>query len=268
MIKKLLIAGVVISLVVGCTAGLLLHRFLAWTNQPLATLGSEREMLFTLPSGQGVKQTAHVLEQEGLVSDALRFALLARIEKQDKSLKAGEYILSTAMSPRQILEQLVKGRVHLYRVTIPEGFTLIQISQTLSDAGLAPENDFLATALNPQTAKSLGIDADTLEGYIFPDTYFFPSGMDSMAIISAMVKQFRTAFTPQWQARAKELGMSVHEVVTLASIIEKETGAVEERPLISSVFHNRLKKGMRLETDPHGDLRHPRFRRQPQAQTP
>jgi UPF0755 protein len=96
----------------------------------------------------------------------------------------------------------------------------------------------------------MGITADTLEGYLFPDTYYFPSGLESKSIITAMVKQFRIAFKPEWQTRAEELGMSVHEVVTLASIIEKETGAPEERPLISSVFHNRLKKGMRLETDP------------------
>ncbi len=250
MLKKILIVGVVLILIAACAAGIVVHQFLAWSNRPLTTAEKGREMLFSLPAGQGVKQTARVLEQEGLVSDALRFALLARIEKQDKSLKAGEYVLSAAMSPRQILAQLVKGRVHLYRVTIPEGFTLVQIAGAVADAGLAPENKFLSTARDPQTAKALGIDADTLEGYLFPDTYFFPSGLDSTTIISAMVKQFRIAFTPKWRERAKALGMSVHEVVTLASIIEKETGAAEERPLISSVFHNRLKKGMRLETDP------------------
>jgi UPF0755 protein len=110
--------------------------------------------------------------------------------------------------------------------------------------------NFLDAATDPETVRGQGIEADTLEGYLFPDTYYFPRGLDSATIIATMVKQFRAAFKPAWEQQAEALGMTVHEVVTLASIIEKETGAPEERPLIASVFHNRLKKGMRLETDP------------------
>jgi UPF0755 protein len=231
-----------------CAAGLLYLHFVKWTDQPA---GSEKmEKIFTIVQGQGLRQTAASLEQEGLVSDALRFRLLARLEKKDKLIQAGEYFFSSAMTPKEILGQLVEGRVHLYRVTIPEGFTLTQIAAAVAGAGLAPEIAFLETTRNPSIAKQLGIDADTLEGYLFPDTYYFPKGLQSITIVIAMVKQFRAAFKPEWETRAKELGMSIHEVVTLASIIEKETGAPEERPLISSVFHNRLEKGMRLETDP------------------
>jgi UPF0755 protein len=248
MFKKLVIACICLIIIAFCGVGFLHHYLMSWADRAQTTAGQEK--LFTIPTGQGLRQTAQALEQEGLISDAMRFNILVRLEKQDKLLKAGEYFLSTAMTPKQILGQLVQGRVHLYRVTVPEGFNLVQIAGAVAAAGLAPEADFLAATRNPQLVKDLGIDADTLEGYLFPDTYYFPSGLQSKAIIATMVKQFQSAFKPEWKTRAGELEMNVHEVVTLASIIEKETGSPEERPLISSVFHNRLKKGMRLETDP------------------
>ena len=248
MLKKL--GFIVFSLIfVGiCTAGGLYMHLMAWADRPVGTAVLEK--LFTVSPGQGLKQTADALRQDGLVSDALRFTILARLDKKDKLLKAGEYFFSTAMTPREILGQMVEGRVHLYRLTIPEGYNLVQIAAAVSAAGLESEKNFIDAARNRESAQSLGLEADTLEGYLFPDTYYFPRGLDSATIIATMVKQFRAAFKPEWEQQAKAIGMTVHEVVTLASIIEKETGAPEERPLISSVFHNRLKKGMRLETDP------------------
>ena len=138
-----------------CAAGLLYLHFVKWTDQPA---GSEKmEKIFTIVQGQGLRQTAASLEQEGLVSDALRFRLLARLEKKDKLIQAGEYFFSSAMTPKEILGQLVEGRVHLYRVTIPEGFTLTQIAAAVAGAGLAPEIAFLQTTRNPSIAKQLGI---------------------------------------------------------------------------------------------------------------
>jgi UPF0755 protein len=248
MLKKL--GFVVFSLLFAgiCAAGVLYMHLMAWADRPVGT--PVQEKLFTVSPGQGLKQTADALGQDGLVSDALRFTILARLDKKEKLLKAGEYFFSTAMTPREILGQMVEGRVHLYRLTIPEGYNLVQIAAAVSAAGLESEKTFLEAARDRESARSLGIEADTLEGYLFPDTYYFPRGLDSATIIATMVKQFRAAYKPAWEQQANALGMTVHEVVTLASIIEKETGAPEERPLISSVFHNRLKKGMRLETDP------------------
>jgi UPF0755 protein len=231
-----------------CAAGVLYMHLMSWADRPVDKVAQEK--LFTISSGQGLKETAHALQREGLVSDAFRFTVLARLDKKDKLLKAGEYFFSTTMTPREILGQMVEGRVHLYRLTIPEGYNLVQIAAAVAAAGLESEKNFLDAARNPETIKQLAIEADTLEGYLFPDTYYFPRGLDSGTIIATMVKQFRAAFKPAWVQQAETLGMTVHEVVTLASIIEKETGAPEERPLIASVFHNRLKKGMRLETDP------------------
>ncbi|MDL2269602.1 endolytic transglycosylase MltG [Desulfosarcina sp. OttesenSCG-928-A07] len=237
----------VLTAVVGIGGAYL--NLMVWADLPL-TPGAGKDKVFTLFPGQGPKQAALSLEKEKLVSNAFRFVLLARIEGKDKKLKAGDYLLSTAMSPRKILDNMAKGRVYLHRVTIPEGYTLVQIADVVAAAGLSDAVQFLNTARDPEVVQKMGIVAETLEGYLFPDTYYFPRGLDPADILFTMVKRFRAAFTPEREARAKELGMTLHEVVTLASIVEKETGVPEERALVSSVFHNRLKKGMRLETDP------------------
>jgi UPF0755 protein len=105
-------------------------------------------------------------------------------------------------------------------------------------------------ASSPETARAFGIEASSLEGYLFPDTYLFPKGISNQVLIAKMVERFQEQFSLEWRQRAEALNMSIHEIVTLASIIEKETGDPSERPVIASVFHNRLKKGMRLESDP------------------
>ena len=249
-----------------CTVGLLYMHLMSWADRPAGTTSTEK--LFTITAGQGLRETAHALGREGLVSDALRFTILARLDQKDKLIKAGEYFFSTAMTPNQILGQMVEGRVHLYRLTIPEGFNLVQIAAAVSAAGLAPEKEFLAVARSPKTAQALNISAETMEGYLFPDTYYFPRGLDSYTIMATMVKQFEAAFKPEWHAQAKQIGLNVHEVVTLASIIEKETGAPEERPPdrfgVSQPIAKRHAPGNR----PHRHLRDPRFRRQHQAAPP
>jgi UPF0755 protein len=112
------------------------------------------------------------------------------------------------------------------------------------------ETEFISSATDSSFVREEGIDAETFEGYLFPDTYYFSKDVTSEKIISAMVKKFRSVFTSTYKEQAKKLGLSIHRAVTLASIIEKETGDPEERSVISSVFHNRLKKKMRLESDP------------------
>ncbi len=143
-----------------------------------------------------------------------------------------------------------KGWVRLHRLTIPEGLSILQIAALVQTSGLARAEDLVARALDPAYARLQQIPANTLEGYLFPETYFFPKTIGVEGILAAMLQRFRLNFPLEWEHRAAEMGLTVHEVVTLASIIEKETAEPSERPLISSVFHNRLKRGMRLETDP------------------
>ena len=176
--------------------------------------------------------------------------MLARLKGYDKQLKAGEYALAPSMPPIEILEKLVKGEVKLYKLTVPEGLSIHQIADIVAQEGFAKRAAFIQRATDADFARRHGIPAETFEGYLYPETYYFPKRVTTDTIISTMVKRFRLVFKPEWKERGKALGFSLHQVVTLASIIEKETGAPFERPLISSVFHNRLKKKMRLESDP------------------
>ena len=200
--------------------------------------------------GEGFTATTLKLKEMGIIQSPLKFKLLALIRGQDKRIKAGEYLFSSVMTPNHILNNLVSGKVQLHKFTVPEGYNLSQIASVVARAGFGTETAFLKAARNHHLAKKLGIEGETFEGYLFPDTYYFPKGETPEKIVSTMVKRFWTVFKPQWKDRANQCGLSIHQVVTLASIIEKETGAPSERPLISSVFHNRLKKRMRLESDP------------------
>jgi len=208
------------------------------------------EQTVSIAAGDSFKTATARLAGAGVIAHPGKFKMLARYRGDDKRLKAGEYVFSGKLSPEQVLDKLVKGEVKLYKITVPEGFNLDQIALLVREAGLAASDDFRDQARNPDLARALDIPAGTAEGYLFPDTYFFPKGATSRQVITTMVRRFHELFSDAWRKRAEQIGYSVHEVVTLASIIEKETGAPQERKLIASVFHNRLRKGMRLEADP------------------
>lgn len=212
--------------------------------------GQSQKKIITIKRGQSFAATTKYLYREGLIKSPFRFRLLARIKGADKRIQAGEYLLSSELSPNKILEAMVVGKVRLYKFTVPEGYNLKQIAEIISSAGFVTREEFLKAATDPIFVRQMNIPAETFEGYLFPDTYYFPKGASAPDLITAMVERLNSLFSEQWKKRAAEMGYSIHEVLTLASIIEKETGASFERPLISSVFHNRLRKGMRLETDP------------------
>jgi UPF0755 protein len=204
---------------------------------------------FDVPAGSTLREIADALEAEGLIRSALALRGLARWQGTAGRLHAGEYELSPAWSVRRLLEEMVEGRVVTYPVTLPEGITASEIAARLEQAGLVSAAEFLAVARDPELAAAFGVEGETLEGYLFPETYRMPHGLTARQIAKILVDEFHRA----WRAiepRARALGMSMHEVVTLASIVEKETGVGHERPLVASVFHNRLARGMRLESDP------------------
>lgn len=203
-----------------------------------------------IPAGQDFRTLAGRLRAAGLIRNPRKLRILARLGGFDRIIQTGEYELSASMAPRAILEALAGGKVRLHRLTIPEGFNLGQVADAVAGAGLAARDAFYAAATDPDFARQLDIPADSFEGYLFPDTYHFPRDTTPSKIITTMVGHFRSAVTPDWQLQLDTLGWTLHQVVILASIIEKETGTAAERAVISSVFHNRLKKGMRLESDP------------------
>jgi UPF0755 protein len=206
--------------------------------------------IFVVERGQKFIVTAEKLYKTGLIKHPLKFRALARLKRLDKRIQAGEYLLSPSMSPNIILKILAQGKVNLHKITIPEGWNIYQIAAIVEEAGFSEKDGFIQAATDSEFAHKKAIDGDTFEGYLFPDTYYFSKDETPRKIISSMVERFWTKFKPEWIIRAQELGFTTHQVVILASIIEKETGAAFERPLISSVFHNRIKRNMRLESDP------------------
>jgi UPF0755 protein len=248
ILKKFLFltAIIMVLIAVGVVAFFLhLHHY---AHTPASQKAEDR--VITISAGQLFSETTAALAKAHIINDPYKFKIIARLKGYDKKLQAGEYALSAAMSPIQILQKMVSGEVRLYRLTVPEGLNLYQIADLVDKAGLASKNDFIAAANSAEFANQQDLDADTFEGYLFPETYFFPKNIPVKKIISTMVSRFRQIFNLTWQQRAKQLGFTVHQVVILASIIEKETGTPFERPIISSVFHNRLNKKMRLESDP------------------
>jgi len=211
---------------------------------------SAKGKVFSIKPGQSLTVIAQNLETESIISSKTYFKLFTKYKKAGKKLQAGEYILSASKSPEQILEIFLKGKVKLYRITIPEGMNIIEIATLVETLNFCSKDEFIGLCHDKAFIVSLGISSISLEGYLFPDTYFFPGKTDCKTVITTMVAYFNTIFTKEWQEQAKSMGFSIDGIVTLASIIEKETGDAKERPLISSVFHNRLKKKMRLESDP------------------
>lgn len=221
------------------------HRALDLPAQP-----TEVHQVVEIPEGASFKETAGLLAQKGLIISPFWFRLLGKFQDAERKIKPGEYDLHTAMRPAEILNQLVSGRVIQYSVTIQEGFTARQIAKVLGATGIVKEADVARLVADPGFIKSLGIEAHTLEGYLFPDTYYFPKRARAEDVVKAMVSRFRQVYTPELQAQSAALKMTEVQVLTLASIIEKETGQDDERPLISAVFHNRLRKGVPLQSDP------------------
>jgi len=235
-----------LAVLAAIAAGVLLAG-LRWALSPADPAG--REVVFVVEPGQSVTSVASRLEAEGLVRDARVMRGLARWRGLENRLQVGEFALSAALTPEQILDTIVSGKVVVYEVTLPEGYTLIQIAARLAEAGLVEREAFVAVARDPATASELGVEGDSLEGYLYPETYRLPKGRSALETARVLVAQFLAVWS-EVLPLASAQGLSMQKVVTLASIIEKETGAPDERPLIASVFLNRIERGMRLETDP------------------
>ncbi len=201
--------------------------------------------------GMSFKAIANALQKEGIIRYRGYFEIIGRLQGISRKVRVGYYGMSTNMSLWEVLEALRKGRIIEYEVVIPEGYNLYQIGWTLSGTPLVSDpQQFIKLVKNKEYVRSLGIEADSLEGYLFPDTYFLPKGLKLEDIPKRMVLRYKTMFADSYRARADELGMTEQQVLTLASIIEKEAKVSSERKLISAVYHNRLKKGMRLQADP------------------
>lgn len=204
-----------------------------------------------IEKGDTLSDVANELKGLGAIKNERVFITSARIIGVQKRIKAGEYEITSEMSPKDILVLLLMGKVIEYSLIIPEGYNIFQISKLFSEKGLVDEGVFLELLRDEDFIASFSIDADILEGFLFPDTYNFNRGMGEKEIIGFMVERHFSIFSEEKDGVASEVesaDLSDYELLILASIIEKEAKAEDERPLVSAVFLNRLKKGMKLDS--------------------
>jgi len=213
--------------------------------------GSGAAARVVIPSGVTFRAAADSLRRVGLISSSRMFRLYARLSRKDRALKPGTYVLARNMSWGELIDALTEGRGMVHTFTIPEGYSIADMAATISSATGVPVDSLLAAARDTVLRQSVGaVGVPTLEGYLFPDTYTFPDGASARAIVNSLVRRFEDVWKPEWNVRLSALALTRHELVTLASIVEKEARRSEERPVIAAVYLNRLRRGMRLQADP------------------
>ena len=220
-----------------------------WVYNSIPAKKGGLDQIFLVKEGTALSEVAGDLEEKGIIKSRVLFISWTRLKGLSRKIKAGEYCLNSGMPPSKILYTLSKGAIATYPITIPEGFSRIQIGELLEENDLVDKDTFLSLTENEDIASRYGISGPDLEGYLYPDTYRFARGQSAISVIDTMIRRFFKVIEPL-KASFEAADMGMEEVVTLASIIEKETACAEERPIIASVFLNRLNKGMRLESDP------------------
>jgi UPF0755 protein len=237
-----------ISILFGCIFAIFVIYIAADFLSPLPI--GNKSMEIEIPRGSTFRQAVDILSKERLIRDKNFFLFLGRIYGMDRKIKAGYYSIQGPVSPFAIFRMLKKGQIIEYEITIVEGDSLREIGEKLSKKNIINKEDFKELSLDKEFLSSHKISAPTFEGYLFPDTYKVPKGMHPKEAISNMITRLREKYSGEMKVRTAEIGFSEREVLTLASIIEKEAVTDKERPLISAVYHNRLGKGIPLQADP------------------
>jgi UPF0755 protein len=222
-----------------------------WVRWSLGPAGEGRPVVVRVPPGADAGQVAALLHRHGLIRSRLAFRARARWRGLEGRLQAGEYRFTPAEGVDRLLDRLASGDVIRYRVTVPEGYTAVQVADLLHRLGLVDRTAFLREVRNAaahQIPEMEGNQTPSLEGYLFPDTYEFPRGLPARAVVATMVARFREATRDLWSL-PRPLGLSPHEVVTVASLVEREARHDAERARIAGVLYNRLRRGMPLQVD-------------------
>jgi UPF0755 protein len=204
----------------------------------------------TIPSGAGLRAISDSLQRTGVIRSARLFRIYASIRGGDREIKAGTYMLNRGTGWATVLSELRAGKGIVHVVTIPEGFSLMQIEPLVAAKLSLPIDSVKAAVRDTALLHRLDIPMQTLEGYLFPDTYTFADGTTARAVVEAMVRRFEQVWKPEWTARLDTLHMSRNDVMSLAAIVEKEARLPQERPVIAAVYANRLRRGILLQADP------------------
>jgi UPF0755 protein len=216
----------------------------------LIACGRGGQARVVIPPGSSMRAAAESLSSARVVSSARLFRAYAMLRGSDRGIKAGTYLLRRNESWNSVIDALRAGKGIVEVVTIPEGYSLAQIAPLLATKLGQPEDSVTAAARDTAWIRRLGVPIPLLEGYLFPDTYTFPDGTSARAAVNAMLRRFEQVWRPEWTARLDSIGMTRHQVLTLASIVETEARLEQERPIIAAVYLNRLRDGMLLEADP------------------
>jgi UPF0755 protein len=211
---------------------------------------TEAEVFVDIPSGSSTTGMARRLADAGVVPNATAFEAAVWLRKAGRRLQAGEYRFEHPATPLEVVDRLARGDVYLRSITFREGLTIRQMSELFEEKGFGPAASFTAAAANPERIRSLDPQAEDLEGYLFPNTYALPRRATAETLVERMIAEFAKMVPAALRERAAARGLSLRQLVTLASIVEKETGVADERPLVAAVYSNRLKLHMGLQCDP------------------
>jgi len=247
--KKLLLSLLVVVVLVAGGAAAFVFYMVNRIQEPYKGF-SEPERFVEIPSGTGTAEIRRRLVEAGVVSDDLAFRAALMWTGQSRALKAGEYRFDRPMSVVEVVEKLARGDVYGHPITFPEGLTIREMAEIVESHGFGKAEEFIKAARDGSLVNDLDPAAKDLEGYLFPETYTLPRGTPVATLVSLMVDRFRDTYTALEAKRGGQADLSTRQIVTLASLVEKETGKAEERPLVAAVYRNRLTRNMAMQADP------------------
>ena len=244
-IKRLFVVAILLAIAAGAGGWWLYSRVV----EPYRGYG-EQEVFVDIPSGTGPNAIGQRLIATGVVRDALTFRTALIVSGRARALKAGEYRFDAPVHALDVIDKIARGDVYKRLLTIREGLTIAETAEVFEEKGFGKAEEFRKAAMNPALVADLDPAAPDLEGYLFPETYSLPRDTPAAVVVEQMVAGFKKALTDDVREAAKQGGLTVRQLVTLASLVEKETGAADERPLVAAVYRNRLRSGMGMQADP------------------
>jgi UPF0755 protein len=247
--RKLLLFLLFILVILAAGGALLFNELRRRLEEPYKGY-TAAEQFVEIPQGAGSAQIRRRLLDAGVISDELVFRAALWWSGRSRALQAGEYRFDQPMSPLAVIDKIANGDIYTQRLTIPEGLTIPEMAKVYESRGFGSAKEFIRAASDGSLIKELDPKAGDLEGYLFPETYPLARRAEASEVVSMMVERFKSSYDETLRQQADAQQMTTRQVVTLASLIEKETARAEERPLVSAVYRNRLKKGMGMQADP------------------